>query len=70
VSNADFTDDLLQGGQAIANFLRWPYRKTVHALTTGKIPGYKVGPEWYGRKSVIRSRLLGETSSAKEVANG
>jgi hypothetical protein len=69
VTNAEFAD-LLEGAQAIANFIGWPYRRTVHGLRTGKIPGHKFGPEWHGRKSVIRSRLLGETSSAKEVANG
>jgi hypothetical protein len=71
VSNADFTDDLLEGGQEIADFLHWKYRKTVHALNTGRIPGHKSGPVWIGRKSRIRARLLGEDTPSKEgSANG
>ena len=62
MSQDDFAD-LLSGAQAIASFTGKNYRQTTYLLSTGQLPGYKIGSVWYGRKSKIRARLLGETAS-------
>ncbi len=61
--NSEFAD-LLEGGQAIADYIDRPYRKTVYMLTTGQLPGYKIGATWFARRSQIRARLLGEDVAA------
>ena len=59
MSQDDFAE-LLSGAQAIASFTGKNYRQTTYLLSTGQLPGYKIGSVWYGRKSKIRARLLGE----------
>jgi hypothetical protein len=61
-SESDFAD-LLEGAQAIADYTGKNYRQTTYLLSTGQLPGHKIGSVWYGRKSKIRARLLGETTS-------
>ena len=63
MSQDDFAD-LLSGAQAIASFTGKNYRQTTYLLSTGQLPGYKIGSVWYGRKSKIRARLLGEPVSS------
>ena len=63
MSQDDFAD-LLSGAQAIASFTGKNYRQTTYLLSTGQLPGYKIGSVWYGRKSKIRARLLGEEAGA------
>jgi hypothetical protein len=65
--NSEFAD-LLEGGQAIADFVGWPYRKTVYMLTTGQLPGYKIGATWFARRSKLRARLLGEDAAKNRGA--
>ena len=60
--NDDFSD-LLEGAQSIADYTGKNYRQAVYLLSTKQLPGYKIGSVWYGRKSKIRARLLGEDAS-------
>jgi hypothetical protein len=55
--------DLLAGAQAIADYIGKNYRQAVYLLSTGQLPGHKIGSVWYGRKSKLRARLLGETAA-------
>ena len=61
-SNNDFSD-LLEGAQSIADFIGKNYRQATYLLSTKQLPGHKIGSVWYGRKSKIRARLLGEPAS-------
>jgi len=61
--DADFAD-LLEGGQAIADYIGKDYRTTVYKLTTKQLPGRKVGAVWYSTKPKICARLLGEDASS------
>jgi hypothetical protein len=58
-SESDF-DDLLEGAQAIADYIGKSYRRTVYLLQTKQLPAWKIGTAWYSTKSKIRARLLGE----------
>ena len=62
----DFAD-LLRGAAAIAAYTGENYRQTVYKLSTGQLPGYKIGATWFARRSKVRARLLGEPVS---VNNG
>ena len=62
MQNDEFAD-LLEGAQSIADFTGKSYRQVVYLLSTKRLPGHKIGSVWYGRKSKIRARLLGETAS-------
>jgi hypothetical protein len=59
----EFTD-LLRGAAAIAAYTGENYRQTVYKLSTGQLPGYKIGATWFARRSKVRARLLGETAAA------
>ena len=70
VPSNDFSD-LLEGAQAIADYIGKNYRQAVYLLSTGQLPGHKIGSVWYGRKSKLRARLLGEeAASAQASSNG
>ena len=61
--NDEFAD-LLSGAKAIADYTGESYRQTVYKLSTKQLPGYKIGSVWYGRKSKIRARYLGEDTAS------
>ena len=46
-------DDLLTGGQAIADHIGEDLRKTYYLLENGLIPCKKRGAEWISRKSSL-----------------
>jgi hypothetical protein len=50
------SDDLLNGADAIAEYLGWPVRQTYHAVQQGHIPTFRIGPKIMARKSEIRAR--------------
>jgi hypothetical protein len=58
--------DLIEGGQAIADYIGKDYRTTNYLLATGKLPAHKVGSRWYARRSKLRARLLGEDVGASK----
>jgi hypothetical protein len=62
-SNDDFAD-LLQGAQAIADYIGKTYRQTVYLLSAKRLPAWKIGQEWYSTKPKIRARLMGEDGGA------
>jgi hypothetical protein len=59
----DFAD-LIEGGQAIADYIGKGYRQTVYMLEKGYLPGHKVGAVWHARRSKIRARRLGDDGGA------
>ena len=65
MGNDEFAD-LLRGAPAIADYIGKSYRQTVYLLSSKQLPGYKIGALWYGRKSKIRARLLGEDVAASD----
>jgi hypothetical protein len=60
--HADFAD-LLEGAAAIADYIGENYRRTTYLLSTGTIPGWKVGTHWYSTKTKLRRRYLGEDAA-------
>jgi hypothetical protein len=57
-------DGVLDGAQAIADYIGKSYRQTVYLLDRGHLPGWKIGHRWYSSKTKLRKRLLGEEEAA------
>jgi len=53
-------DDLLNGAQAIADYLGFELRETYHALERGYVPATKRGRVWIGSKRRLRRHYSGE----------
>lgn len=52
--------NLLDGAQAIADYIDKSYRQTVYLLETQQLPGWKLAGRWQSTKPKLRARLLGE----------
>ena len=57
--NPDLADDLLDGADAIANFLGpgWNPRRVYHAASNHWFPIFRVGNRLTARKSKLRQRV-------------
>ncbi len=51
-------DDLIVGVRAIANELDETPRRIHHLLSTGQLPGFKLGGRWYCRRSRLAEFIL------------
>ena len=58
--NDDDFADLLRGAQAIADYIKRPYRQTVYLPETQQLPAWKIGAQWHSTKPKLRARLLGD----------
>lgn len=50
-------DDLLVGAKAIAEYVGVTERQVFYWGETGRLPLFKIGSKWAGRKSQINERL-------------
>ena len=57
-------DISLAGVKAIAAYIGKTERQTFYLLSTGKLPGCKIGAVWHSTKPKLRARLLGEDGAA------
>jgi len=56
-------DDLLDGGEAYADYTGFPKRRCYHLLQTGRLPGGKLSSKWIGSKQAVRDCLARLTST-------
>jgi hypothetical protein len=59
--NDNLSDDLLNGANAIADFLGWPVNKVYYAASRGQLPIRKIGPKAIiGSRARLRSFFQGQ----------
>ena len=56
--NARIGDDLIVGVRAIANELDETPRRIHHLLSTGQLPGFKLGGRWYCRRTRLAEMIV------------
>jgi lactate dehydrogenase-like 2-hydroxyacid dehydrogenase len=56
------TDDLLEGADAIANYIGKTTRSTYHLLAAGQLPHVKKGRRIYARKSELEAAFRSEAA--------
>ena len=62
-------DDLLVGGEAIADFIGWNRRRVFHLAEKGELPIFKIGGVLHARKStLVRWIEAKEAASIKKGA--
>jgi hypothetical protein len=61
-------DDLMIGIAPIAEFIGQSERKTFYMAESGKLPLFKIGSKWAGRRSTIHQHILTLEKSAQQVA--
>jgi hypothetical protein len=54
--------DALWGGQAIANFIDRPLRRTFYMLENGMLPARKKGAMWVSTRSALRAAITPEVA--------
>jgi hypothetical protein len=64
MADNDLAGDLLPGTRKIAKFIGKTERQTYHLLEAGRIPAFKIGKIWHGRKSTLR-RHFDELEAAR-----
>ena len=56
--NARIGDDLIVGVRAIACELDETPRRIHHLLSTGQLPGFKLGGRWYCRRTRLAEMIM------------
>lgn len=67
MDKGEFKDDLLDGGEAIADFLGLPIQTTYRMIAKGEIPTFKIGKKILGRRSEIAARF--SSAAFRSTAN-
>ena len=60
MDNDNIANISLAGVKAIAAYIGKTERQTFYLLSTGRLPGWKIGAVWHSTKPKLRARLLGD----------
>jgi hypothetical protein len=65
----ELSDDLMIGAKAIGEHMGVSERQAFHMLETKRIPGFKLGNKWAGRKSTLNDHFARlEQAASSQVA--
>lgn len=63
--NDNIASDTLYGAAAVASFLGLPRRAVYHAVSTGRLPVFRIGETVAARKSTLLAWIAEQEQSAR-----